>query len=521
MSVVIISVLLLFRVADISTSEYAQAGTSQSTRRIDIAQSRGMIYDRNMVPLVNRDFQTVLVIDPTSEAMETLKESLDEDEFDEAEKLAEKGTPFLFYVEQYSGNSDDIIELTVYNRYSSDDIASQVIGYLDSEGNGATAIEKSFESLMDKYSGTLSVRYSADASGVMLRGQSFEIQSDDYASSGGLVLTLDYEIQRICEDVAERNELNCGAVVVLDAQTSEILALVSEPSFDRDNMASSLADSSSPFLNRALSSYSVGSVFKSIVAAAALESGISEDTVFECSGYVTVNGIRFNCHKKDGHGAVDMTEAMAVSCNSYFIQLGQSVGSEKIITLASQLGLGEKIILADNLVSVSGNLPIVADIDSSAALANLSFGQGALLATPLQMAAVYCTFVNGGYYREPYILKEIVDENGSTQAYYSNEINNKVLTDYVCQKICSMLEETVENGTGKLAKPMSYTAAGKTATAETGWTQDGRDIVHTWFAGYYPADEPKYVIVVFKEDGSSSSTECAPIFRDIADLIEW
>ena len=82
-----------------------------------------------------------------------------------------------------------------------------------------------------------------------------------------------------------------------------------------------------------------------------------------------------------------------------------------------------------------------------------------------------------------------------------------------------MLEETVVSGSGKLAAPMMYNAAGKTATAETGWIENGREIVHTWFAGYYPAHNPKYVIVVFKEDGSSSATECAPIFRDIVDNI--
>lgn len=513
------SAALLFRIGTLASSQYSEAGATQSSRRIDVAETRGVIYDRNMIPLVNREFSIVLAVNPTENAMNTLKESITADEYKNAVEKSKKGTPFLLYVEKYSGSSDDIIEMTVYNRYSPSDAAAHIIGYPDSNGNGASGLEKAFEDLMDKHSGKLYVRYSADANGKLLRGHKFEAVSDNYASSAGLVLTLDYKIQRVCENVMERNNIENGAVVVLDAQTSEILALASSPFFDRDNMSLSLSDYNSPFLNRALSSYSVGSVFKPVVAAAALDMGVSEDTVFNCEGYVTVNGKRFNCHKKDGHGEIDMTEAMAVSCNSYFIRLGQLAGAENIIDMASQLGFGARITLAGSVASVAGNLPSADEIDSAASLANLSFGQGTLLATPLQIGALYCAFANGGYYREPYILREVVEENGDVSAYYKNETNNKVLTDSVCEKICSMLKETVANGSGKLAAPMGYEAAGKTATAETGWIENGREIVHTWFAGYCPADAPEYVIVIFKEDGNSAATECAPIFRDIADNI--
>ncbi len=509
--------VLVAKIGLLSVSQYSEVGTTQSVRRIEVASTRGMIYDRNMIPLVNRDFSTVLAIDPTENALTVLSEYLSDEEYAQISEKSKTGKPFLFFVDSYSGVSDDIIDMTVYNRYSSDDVAPHIIGYLDSEGNGVSGIEKAFESLMDKNSGTLWVRYSASATGIMLRGQAFESVSDNYASSAGLVLTLDYEIQRVCEKVMERNGIEKGAVVVLDANTSEILAIASNPVFDRNNMSASVTDEASPFLNRALSAYAVGSVFKPVVAAAALDAGISASTVFNCEGYVTINGIRFNCHKKDGHGELDMMQAMAVSCNSYFIQLGQLAGAESIVDIASQLGLGTKITLADSIASAAGIVPDKSDVDSSAALANLSFGQGTLLATPLQIGAVYCAFVNGGYYREPYILKEIVEDDGTVSAYYKSEISSKVLTDSVCKKIRSMLEETVLNGSGKLAAPMGYDAAGKTATAETGFVDNGREIVHTWFAGYYPADEPEYVIVVFNEDGSSSATDCAPVFRDIAD----
>lgn len=515
----VLSVGLILRVAVINDTLSSDAAASQSSRRIQVASSRGMIYDRNMVPLVNNQEKTLLAVDPTAEAMESLKLQLTAEEYDIACEKAANGKPFLLECESYNEDCDSVVAMTVYQRYASTENAVHTIGYLDSQGNGIYGIEKAFESLLDKYSGTLSVRYSADATGRMLRGDDFEIVSDGYGSDGGIVLTIDSEIQRICQEAAKRNGLETGAIVVLDAKTSEILALSSFPAFDRENMTASLMSTTSPFLNRVLSAYSVGSVFKPVVAAAALETGIDEDTTFECKGYVMVNGQRFNCHKKDGHGVLDMAQATAVSCNAYFIQLSELVGAEKIIETASALGFGTEITLCDYMKSSEGNLPDVLSIDSAPALANLSFGQGTLLATPLQIAAVYCAFANGGYYRQPYILKEMINDNRNVTAYYKNEINSKVLTESICEKVGEMLSLTVSDGSGKLAKPMCYDAAGKTATAETGWIENGEEIYHTWFAGYYPDDEPEYVIVVFNENGDSSSTDCAPVFRDIADGI--
>lgn len=515
----IFAVTLVFRVAVINATLSSDAAASQSARRIQIAQSEGMIYDRNMQPLVNRKHKTVLAVNPDNEALECLKAQLTDEEYEKIKDKAAAGKPFVFECEGYSGDCKSIIAMTVYERYASDDTAVHTIGYDDSEGNGVCGIEKAFNSLLKSFQGTLSVRYSADATGGMLKGQTFETVDENYASAGGIVLTIDSEIQKICEASAERNNMESGAVVVLSAETSEILALVSLPSFDRENLSSAVNDDGAPFVNRALNAYSVGSVFKPVVVAAALESGIDENTVFECKGYVTVNGIRFNCHKNDGHGVLGMAQAVAVSCNSYFIQLSRLIGSEKILSTASALGFGTEIKLCDYMTSKQGILPSAEKIDSSAALANLSFGQGELLATPLQIAAVYCAFANGGYYREPYILKETVDGNLNVTAYYKNEINNKVLTDSICRKTGEMLLQTVSGGSGRLAKPMCYEAAGKTATAETGWIKNGKEVYHTWFAGFYPYENPEYVIVVFNEYGESSSTDCAPVFRDVADGI--
>lgn len=510
---------MLFRIAGISYNMASDVSSQKSSRLLTVGQTRGMIYDRNMKPLVNREFRRVLVVNPTSEAMSVLEKVLTAEDFEKARMNAKSGKPFLFECDTYSGECDDIEEVIVYDRYSESDTAVHLIGYLDSEGNGISGIEKAFDSLLKEHSGSFSVRYNADASGKVLGGMGLEATDDNYDSEGGILLTIDSEIQRVCENAMQWNNLEKGAVVVLDAGTSEILAMASAPVFDRKNLSESLKNDDSPFLNRSLESYAVGSVFKPVVAVAALENGVETDVIFNCDGCSEVSGVRFNCHKRTGHGMNNMYDAMAVSCNSYFIRLGQIVGADDIISSASALGFGKEIELCDYVVSDAGNLPKTDDIDSLPALANLSFGQGALLATPLQIAAAYCAVANGGYYREPYVLKNMIGDNGEITAHYENEINNKVLPDSVCEEITKMLTETVKNGSGRLASPLVGEAAGKTATAETGRTDSDRKIVNTWFAGFYPAENPEYVIVIFREDGSSSSTDCAPVFRDIVDCI--
>lgn len=511
---------LIFRIASVQQSQYSDAAENQSARVLTLGETRGMIYDRNTAPLVNKTSHTAIAVNPTAKTSEYLKNCLSAEDYEKILPSLNAGKPFTAVCDSYSGECDGIISSVVYDRYSPDDNAAHIIGYLDSDGRGVSGIEKSFDALLSGASGSLSVRYYASSNGAALGGKGFETVNDNYDSREGVVLTLDSRIQRICESVMERDNLEKGAVVVLKADTSEILALASSPSFDRNDLSASLESGDSPFLNRALGAYAVGSVFKPVVAAAALEQGISRDAVFDCPGFVDIGSNRFNCHKQSGHGENDMTAAMAASCNAYFIKLGSQVGAESIISKASLFGFGKEITLCDGIASASGTLPSSDDIDSAPALANLSFGQGELLASPLQIAAVYCAFANGGYYREPYILKEIVDKNGNATAYYKNEINNKVLTDKACSEIVSMLKETVESGSGMLAKPMGFGAAGKTATAETGLLdENGEKTVHTWFAGFFPADEPEYVIVVFKEDGNASSTDCAPVFRDIADAI--
>ena len=141
----------------------------------------------------------------------------------------------------------------------------------------------------------------------------------------------------------------------------------------------------------------MGSVFKPVLAAAALEQGILPE--YECTGAVVVDGQIFRCAGGVPHGTVDMTAALEKSCNGYFIRLGQQLGAETLLQMSRQLGFGQEVPVAGALHADAGKLPSAGELAQSGQLANFSFGQGGLLASPVQIAAMMNTIASGGVYR--------------------------------------------------------------------------------------------------------------------------
>lgn len=158
------------------------------------------------------------------------------------------------------------------------------------------------------------------------------------------------------------------------------------PGYDPDNLAASLDAPDSPFLNRVLECYTVGSVFKPVLAAAALEQGTFPE--YECTGAAVIDGQIFRCAADVPHGQIGLEEALEKSCNGYFVRLGQQLGAENLLQAAQRFGFGQEISLAGDLHAASGNLPDAAELAQSGQLANFSFGQGSLLASPVQIAAM-------------------------------------------------------------------------------------------------------------------------------------
>lgn len=419
-------------------------------------------------------------------------------------------------VKKHSDISSDFY-FSLPKRYSDNQIAQHIIGYTNIDGDGVSGIEKDYNTFLKQIKNNIKLKYYTDAKGRILKGKGFSIDDKEQCTDTGVVLCIDKDIQSFCEHSAKK--LKKGCVIVMNSKNSEILSLASFPTFNPNSIENYVNDKEFPLLNRALQNYNIGSVFKVIVCMAALESGISENYIYECKGHINCGDVRFNCHNLKGHGKLDMKKAISKSCNTYFINLAQKAGGEKIIEIAKKFGLDKSISLSGSIKSAKGNLPDILSLSSPAVLANFSFGQGELLETPLHMALVYSAIVNNGYLTQPSIIKGTVSGgkiNNDNKPYKTK----MVVSPATAKKINSFLELTVLNGTGKNASVKNCITAGKTATAQTGKYIKNIEILISYFIGYITTKEDnKYTILVMKENGTSGSSDCAPIFKEIGEFI--
>lgn len=496
--------------------EISTSSQSTNTRSAVLSTSRGMIYDCNMKRLVNNSSRYVTVCLPTTDAMNSISKNVTEEEKNQIyENMTAGKVSLLTTAEIFDEAHLKSIEIT--DRYSYNQPCVHLIGHLNENGDGAMGLEKAYDSYLSQQTGELRAVWGVDALNHVLYGDGIEAQSNGYLSPAGIQLTIDLRIQQIAEDVLAEFNIGKGAAVVMDSETAEILACASVPKFDPLDLSSAITNEDSPFINRATTPYSVGSVFKPFVATAAIENNIN--FTHNCTGRIEVNGTFFNCSDSTAHGIVNMTSAMEQSCNTYFIALGQKIGSSGLLSLCADFGLGKAVELADNMYLKSGKLPTAESITSPQALANLCFGQGELLISPVQMAAAYCIFANGGYYREPTLMKGIVDKSGEIVQRVELPEACRIISESTAEKLDVILESVVTNGNAKRAYSDFADCHGKTATAQSGWYENGIEINHTWFCGYFTVNSKEYVAVIFKEDGISGSVDCAPVFKVLAERI--
>lgn len=501
--------------AIINAGEYSNAAATQSMYTVTICESRGTLYDRNMVKLTNSETYFMgtagYYSSPTLLSL-ALKETAADTEF--AQEMARRNKPFVFEaICEY--NKNGVLSFPVYKRYGN--VACHLIGYpTTATESGYTGLEASFSSILNKYSGKINVTYSVDATGRNLSGMTPEIYNTVSNCDGGVVLTLDKGLQARCEKSLEGV---CGGIVVLD-RNGDILALASSPSFDQNDISSSLQREDSPLLNRPLSAFDVGSVFKTVVTAAALEAGIPISRSYVCTGSIEVGDVTIRCHKRSGHGERDMKSALVSSCNPYFIDLAKEVGNERLLETAKAMGFGESIFLAEGISSKAGNLPNDAELSVPAALANFAIGQGTLLATPLQVAAAVNCITAEGVYAPPRLVIKEVDPFFNTVEEYEHKESRRVFSRQTAYTLLDNMKAVFEEGSVSAYAPEFLSAAGKTSTAQTGiQSSDGENVCQTWIAGIYPANDPQYTIVVLVEDGESGAESCGPIFKSVCDHI--
>lgn len=508
---------LSVRIISLSENE-VQAGKTVSAKSIDLATLRGTVYDCNLNPITNAETDIYIAAKPSNEAVAVLKGVLNPDIFESIKERLAKGKPVAVKSEKSVDDSENIKTVYVPKRYGDDGFACHIIGYLGADGTGVSGVEKIFDSILSREIKTAKIRFSADANGRAMLGEAISVE-DNEMPKNGIVLTIDKDIQKITEFALDKFGAECAAAVVMEIKSGAVRACVSRPAFDRNSLSDALHDENSPLINRALLAFNAGSVFKPVVAAAALENGIAEDFEYNCTGNVTYNGVTFNCHKRSGHGVLDMEGALANSCNTYFIALANETGAESIIDTAKNFGFGKQITLAEGMRSAQGYLPSKSEIDSKASLANLSFGQGQLLATPLHICSMTATIANNGIRVNPYLIEGETDSYGNfiRIKHYKEKI--QVISENTAQLLRIFLQSVVTNGSGRNAESEYVSTAGKTATAQTGRTENGNEIYNSWFAGYFPADNPEYAVVIMREKGEGGSVDCAPIFRVIAETV--
>ena len=503
--------VLLVRIYYIAKTDYSEVTVRQSTRTVTVGEKRGEIYDRNYSPLVGAEKKLLAVVTPCAASYEYLKGKVDENYL--REKI-ENGSPFTLEVDKEI-NNEFIRTFSVANRYGSDPLAVHLIGYTDASGKvGVTGIEKSYNGYLSENSGKLTVSFQVDAVGRVLAGMDKYINDNNFTSKAGVVLTVDKAIQKIAEDALDESRIKSGAVLVMKVHSGEILAIASIPEYDPNNVAESLKAENSPFVNKALMSYSVGSIFKPIVTATALENGISPDFEFECEGEIRVGDKIFRCYDNKAHGKVDMTKALMVSCNCYFINLISHIDIDFMLKLCKNMGIGTEIILAPSIKSSAGALPLRENLDIKGNLANLAFGQGELLASPLQIASAYHALATGNVIA-PKLVMGFTNYMGlMTKEPESTPM--KVLSDETVIKLRQMLGAVSYNSASKSSLMKT---AGKTGTAQSGTYNSDKEILRTWFAGFFPANNPNYVVIVMDENGVGGNADCAPVFKAIAEGI--
>lgn len=346
---------------------------------------------------------------------------------------------------------------------------------------------------------------------------------------GDLLLALDSGIQGAAEealgDVA-------GAAVVIDPRSGDVLALASSPAFDpnlfcpsisRADFAALTGNELRPLYNRAAKGvYAPGSIFKPVVAIAALESGrLQPDDVFDCPGYFQLGNRSFACFLNIAHGPVDYRKAIEVSCNVFFYRVGLAAGYETIRDSARAFGLGEKtgieIDESEGLLPdaewkrLRYNAPWV-DGDTC----NVAIGQGALGVTPLQMACMAAAIANNGFLYQPRL---VMGERAS------NETGFRVPPPRLVRKMewapgnIRRLREAMRDvihspsGSGRLAAIDGVEMAGKTGTAEYGPKGNGRK--HGWMIAFAPFDKPRYAVAMMLDDAQTGGSSVGPRIRDL------
>lgn len=555
----------------------------QSYLRVRLPGSRGRIVDRNNVPLVDNrpSYNIALFMDDlgiksrnkellpkVQEQVDMLKQTMNIDvrvrdsavkvHYDKRRPLPltiwQDLTPATLAAFSERGPWNQGVKLIVepVRQYTFGSLAAHILGHVGKpetsdqqdigEYNyyqvdliGKSGIEKDYDEFLRGEPGTIAQQLDAR------RNKISEFVAKPARSGNNVVLSIDHEIQMILENVFPTCGYN-GAVVVVDPKNGDILGLLSWPEFDpnwfvpsitRDRWSALQTNPNQPLQNRAIqSTYSPGSTFKVPVALAALERDIiNTDSRFTCSGYFSLGNITFKCWDTHGHGVMDVRNAIRMSCNVFFYNVGNRFGPQAISQAMRDFGYGQR-----TGINLENENPGLVPTDewqarvtrgmqkkmSHGESVNMAIGQGALNVTVIQMAMMYAAVANGGTLYKPRLVTRIEDPSGKVVKEFLPEARLQLP---VSRQNLDVVREgmlaVVADGTGKRAQVPGVKIAGKTGSAQFKGIDRNTGVIvrktRTWFDSFAPYDDPRYAIVVMAEGGESGGGTCAPMAQKIYD----
>lgn len=529
----IIYSFLIYRLTDITIfkgKEYSQRVQNQSTEKIDLNSGRGVIYDRNNIPLTDTLKKKVLLVPQKNlsgsyENIDLIKKATNLTEEDIFKAVQEQLLSNIVEIEVENFNENMKDELEAKNiiveektlRYSEDNLLTHTIGYLKkSDKSAESGIEKSMDDILkDNNEEYVSVFKASDAGkskGLdILKGSRETVKSSE--DDRHIKLTIDSEIQRIVEETVDK-EVNPTAVAISDIETGEILSISSRPNYNQNSIAEYIDSKNRELENRVISvTYPPGSVFKIVVLYAALYNQVIDDNyTYNCTGQVSVgNGDEIlHCHNKEGHGMETLEGAFANSCNPAFFDIATKVGKDKIIEAINILHLDEP-------VGIGLDEEVSSKIPKEIAIRNLAIGQADIEFTPIQINQLTQIIANNGTYKPLYIYDSIIDNNKNIIKAFKNSKDEEIISPYIVTKIKEIMKSVSEEGTAKELSDLEGGCGVKTGTAQS--SLNGVPINHGWITGFYPNENAKYAITVLVEGTESESKSAIPIFKEICSKI--
>lgn len=411
-------------------------------------------------------------------------------------------------------------------RYPPDEGERRRYSYFEREPHGRSGLELYYDAMLSGTPGRKTVR--VDTLGYVREETAREILPESGAT---LTLELDLAAQTLAERLLSGHT---GALVLMSAETGGIIAMASSPTYSLTDLSgrryAELASDSEgrPLLNRALAGgYLPGSIVKPLIALAAMEAGVLDphSTRINCPGYYRLGDTRIRCARRSGHGWLTLVPALAQSCNTFFIALGQEAHLEALTAVFSQAGLG---------TSPGIDLPGGGDAGlaptrewarrrlgrewGAADTAFISIGQGNISLSPLQAAVYAAAIGNGGAVLQPRLARDLRAEDGQLLKRFAPSVRGRLASSpEELAVVRKGMDEVVNSAIGgaPLARNTAISIAGKTGTAEVG--PAGNRHKNAWFIGFAPVQAPKYAFAVVIERGRSGGRSAAPL---IASLFE-